>query len=141
MVSHLAGRLPLNDEPHFQSTNIPPDGELALRGAMVILAQPNPMLGTAKTTWWAIEPPQVYGAGTFPLPPRVDMTSAHDSERWHRQNETVAKIPLAGVVCLSTTGGPIRVRQVFHNHGQLTTQRTFGKAAPIAFTSRSSAAT
>jgi hypothetical protein len=47
----------------------------------------------------------VYGAGTFPLPLRADMTSAHDSERWHRQNETVAKIPLAGVV-LGDNQGP-----------------------------------
>jgi hypothetical protein len=50
MVSHLAGRLPLNDEPHFKSTSIPSAEELALRGAMVILVQPNPMLGTVKAT-------------------------------------------------------------------------------------------
>jgi hypothetical protein len=57
MVSHFAGRLPLNDEPRFQATSIPPAGELAFRSVMVILALPNPMVGTAKATWWAIEPP------------------------------------------------------------------------------------
>jgi hypothetical protein len=50
MVSHPAGWLPLNDEPHFQSSSVPSAGEFALRGAMVVLAQPNPMLGTVNAT-------------------------------------------------------------------------------------------